>query len=156
VPTWSPAPTAAEIAGPLIAENHMHLLGIPILYVFRSPAAVSKGRAVAAKARKVSGLSAFMTALAAGTAEPDVDHSFFVMELAGDIWHALDDTARRALVDHELCHFAVDEDEDTGDLILRIRGHDIEEFLEVVNRHGLWSDDVRDFAAACATIGGGR
>lgn len=66
---------------------------------------------------------------------------------------AFTDTQLRALIDHELCHAQVTTD-DTGDykrdehgkVVWRIRKHDIEEFQEVVARHGLYKSDLESFA----------
>jgi hypothetical protein len=67
----------------------------------------------------------------------------------------MDLDARMALVDHELSHcwFAtVDNDGVTqkfhqdGSPWWTIRGHDLEEFCGVVERHGLWSEDLRAMA----------
>jgi len=60
-----------------------------------------------------------------------------------------------SLVDHELCHCAarldkygeqVQDSEGRGSW--RIRRHDVEEFVEVVRRHGLWKADLEQFARA--------
>ncbi|MFP3915863.1 MAG: putative metallopeptidase, partial [Actinomycetota bacterium] len=146
IASYAPAPEVAKIAEDLIPKHHEHLQGAPILYVFRDVAMVSRGKTIAAKARRVSGLNAFLVAVAAGT-EDSVDHTFFVMEVAEDWWADASEPQRVALVDHELCHFGIDE-EDEGP-VLRIRAHDIEEFRSVVRRHGLWNEDVESFAAAC-------
>lgn len=63
---------------------------------------------------------------------------------------------RAALVDHELCHAAVQFDDRTGEPVYdergrktyRIRKHDIEEFSQVVDRHGCWTRDIEFFYAA--------
>lgn len=110
----------------LRAEQHR------IVYVFRSEAAVSNGKEVWGKARKVTGLNAFL----ARGGQP-----FFVIEIAADIWKHLEPSQQRALVDHELSHCYVT---DTGDLTLL--PHDIEEFGGIVHRHGLWHQDVQSFA----------
>jgi hypothetical protein len=59
----------------------------------------------------------------------------------------------RALIDHELCHatIAVDDDGDPkemadGSPVYRVRRHTIEEFDEVVERHGLYKRDLERFA----------
>lgn len=79
----------------------------------------------------------------------------FVMLLNRDAVDELkdaDDRMLRALVDHELCHASVNltEDgevarDDYGRPEWRIRKHTIEEFHEIVARHGSWKDDVRSF-----------
>lgn len=83
------APEVKAIADELIPKHHIHLnrYDVAIKYVFRDPAARSKGRLVYGRAKKVSGLPALGT-----------------------------------------------------------RGHDLEEFTEVVKRHGLWRPPVVEFA----------
>lgn len=151
---YAPAPDVAKMADRLIGDHHLHLAGQPIVYVFRDPAARSRGKIVMGKARRVTGLNAFLVSLAAGGGRLDddlggeVDHTFFVMEIARPIWDDAPIEARRALVDHELCHFGVDDE--TG--ALTIRGHDLEEFNAVVERHGVWREDVAAFLGACAAV----
>jgi hypothetical protein len=63
---------------------------------------------------------------------------------------------RVALLDHELCHAAVRVDDRTGDpvtdergrIVYRMRKHDVEEFADVVRRHGIYKSDLEVFAAA--------
>lgn len=145
---FSPADEVASIASGLIDEHHPHLVDVPIVYVFVAPAPRAKGRLILGRARKISGLHAFLLALAAGA--PTSASDFFVMEIARDEWDDAEGPQRVALVDHELCHMGIDVDEDDVEKLV-IRGHDIEEFNAVVSRHGLWLDDVRAFAAVCAS-----
>lgn len=148
---YEPAPEVAEIAGQLIVDHHPRLSAAPIVYVFRSVAQKSRGKHVLAKARRVTGLSSFLVALAGGEVDvedPLADYTFFVMEVAYDRWLTADLEQRVALVDHELCHFAIDDE--TGEM--RILPHDLEEFIAVVARHGQWSPDVAAFADVCATV----
>lgn len=147
---WRARPVE-EVAEKLIAEHHDHLSGVPIRYLFREPTAKSKGRLVFGKARKVGGLNAHLVALAVDEELGDDPPDFFVVEIAAQVWEALNEQQRVALVDHELCHFDVEEPEDVDeDRKLRIVGHDLEEFTEVVQRHGLWRDSVEAFAKAAA------
>lgn len=63
---------------------------------------------------------------------------------------------RAALVDHECCHAAPSMDDETGkqktdtngELVWRVRKHDIEEFREVVQRHGTYKADLARFVEA--------
>jgi Putative phage metallopeptidase len=73
---------------------------------------------------------------------------FFLIELPLDVWNALPADSREALLDHELCHCLVDEDPQTGALKPKLAGHDLEEFVAVVRRHGLWKPDVEAMAKA--------
>lgn len=131
------APEVAEVAAPIIEEHHPHLLGVRVDYLFRSPPAIRNDKLVLGKARRVSGLTAFL----AGHPSP-----FFVIEIAGDPWQDLPEEKRRALVDHELSHCVLDEDE-----VPRLHGHDVEEFVAIVERHGLWTSDVQAFGLAVQT-----
>lgn len=146
--TYRPAPAVQRIAEALIAKHHHHLDDIRIEYVFRSEAAKDKGKTVWGKARKISGLNAYLSQPLDPDETPageDVD--YFVIEIAEDIWAVIDQRERVALVDHELCHCTTDFNKD-GDLVLKIRPHDLEEFRQVVQRHGLWRDDVQAFSDA--------
>lgn len=70
----------------------------------------------------------------------------FVVLLARWFWRAEETTPeqRRWLLDHELCHAAVKHDkhgepaeDERGRRIWRTRRHDYEEFVEIIERHGL-------------------
>lgn len=146
--TYRPAPAVQRIATDLIAKHHHHLDDVRIEYVFRSEAATSNGKTVMGKARKITGLNAYLSQ----PLEPDEtpaggEVDYFVVEIAEDVWTILDDGQRKALVDHELCHCTTDWDKD-GDLVLKIKAHDLEEFKAVVDRHGLWQPDLTSFAEA--------
>lgn len=150
--TYTPAPQVATVAQRAIAKWHPHLADVRIEYVFRDPAAKTKGKVVLGKARKLSGLnSALVTLLNPdwGGEEPE---DFFVMEIARPAWDAMDTDQRLALVDHELCHFTVEVD-DEGQAVLKILGHDLEAFNAEVERHGLWKRDIEDFLKAAANAG---
>lgn len=136
-------PAVGAIARELIVKHHEHLAGEDVRYVFRSEHAKDAGKAVLGKARKISGLNAFLT-----TGEDDSD--YFVIELAADIWAGLGAKERRALLDHELSHCRIKYAGDTGEPTLYIAPHDLEEFNDVVERHGLWRRDVKEFLDAAS------
>lgn len=142
------APEVEVIANRLITEHHEQLNrhDVAIRCVFRHPTAKSKGRLVLGKARKISGLAAHLVGLVHAERLPeDEPVDFFVVEIAHEPWQGLTERQRIALVDHELCHLDVELD-DEGDRKLTMRGHDLEEFTEVVERHGLWRPAVQHFA----------
>lgn len=81
----------------------------------------------------------------------------FVVLLSKRFWMHPDtkESQRRALLDHELCHGALTHDasgepmeNDRGQLVYRIRKHDLEEFSAIVERHGIWKKDIEQFARA--------
>lgn len=141
--TYASAPAVAHIAGDLIATvpDHADLAGVDIVYVWRDKAAKSRGRTVLGKARKVSGLNALLAR------DLEDDAPLFVVEIAQDEWLDLTTKQRYALVDHELSHLRVKIGDD-GERDLSIRGHDVEEFKAVIDRHGFWKPDVADFAVS--------
>lgn len=135
--TYTPAPDVEAIATQLIDEYHADVIGAPITYVFRSPAAKSRGRKIMGKARKITGLNAY---LANG---PEGADAFLVIEIAQDIWETLTPSARHALIDHELSHCYWNPVD--GPALIP---HDVEEFAAVIARHGLWTTNLDTFVRA--------
>lgn len=81
----------------------------------------------------------------------------FVIILNEDFWRnpVVTDAQRRVLLDHELCHAcrALDDELEPvidvrGRPVFRIRKHDIEEFTDIVQRHGIYLHDLERFAKA--------
>lgn len=79
----------------------------------------------------------------------------FVILLNHEAWNqgGLDEKQRAALIDHELCHCELVHDsngepkcDEEGRLVCRIRRHDIEEFQDVVARHGCYTKDLAEFS----------
>ncbi|QIM19896.1 hypothetical protein G7075_00095 [Phycicoccus sp. HDW14] len=135
------------IADRLIADvkQHEDLKHAQILYVFRDVHAVARGRAILGKARKIAGLSQFLVD------DESVGVPLFVLEFPKDLWEGMKPEQKRALVDHELSHLAVERNGE-GEWVGRTRGHDVEEFLGVIQRNGLWKADV----AALVKAGAGQ
>lgn len=81
----------------------------------------------------------------------------FVIVLNREFWQEklVEDSQRRALLDHELCHGALKMDS-TGEpvedererKVYRTKKHDVEEFTEIIERHGCYKRDLEQFAAA--------
>lgn len=142
------APQVAEIADKLIVEHHERLAGVKIEYVFRRKHTKSHGRVVYGKCRKVGALAAFLAAdPPPGEFVDCSDVALFVVEIAYDMWEMMTESERVALVDHELCHAAVTYDAE-GDARLAIRGHDVEEFAEIIERRGLWTRELAEFGGS--------
>ena len=82
------------------------------------------------------------------------DYDFIIL-LNQEVWMDEEFTQemKSALVDHELCHaaraFDSEGDEmrdERGRAVWRTRKHDIEEFQEIVKRHGCYKKDLERFA----------
>ena len=139
---FSPAPEVAEVARDLIHGHHSHLGPVRIEYVFLSEPISERGKDVWGRARKVTGLNAYL-ALDAKPKEPKEPQGFFVIEIVKRVWMQLDEKSKRALIDHELTHLWVNDDGS-----LSIRPHDLEEFNDIVRRYGLWRADIELFLEA--------
>jgi hypothetical protein len=148
-----------DVVRQLVPLHHDHLdrQDVTIRCVYRDTPARSRGKIVLGKARKVAGLNAHLVGLVRRDDLGDDPADFFVIEVPHEVWQALKPSERRALVDHELCHFwvAIPEDPDE-DRQLVMLGHDLEEFRAVVERHGLWRPDLTEFAKVLDGRSGGR
>jgi hypothetical protein len=81
----------------------------------------------------------------------------FVLLLRQEWWEmaTVEEWKRVALLDHELCHATVRYDregdplrDERGRTMYRTRKHDIEEFTEIVSRHGLYKRSLEVAATA--------
>jgi hypothetical protein len=136
-----------QIATDLIEAHHEHLLGVRVECVFLSKTPKSKGQELWGRAKKVSGLPAFLAAGPEDLPEyyEDQPADFFVIEVAEEAWRELTAKGKRALVDKQLCSCEIEEDEESGVLGLAIVGPDVAEFEAVLRRHGLWNASIKDF-----------
>lgn len=128
----------------IIVTSHEHLKDARIALAFNLGwKADVDGRLVLGKCRKCS----------------DLDREFkdydFVILLNLGAMKEMSEEFRRALIDHELTHANVQLDkygepktDERGRTLWRIRKHDIEEFAEIVSRHGIYKSDIAMFVAA--------
>ncbi|WP_447867196.1 putative metallopeptidase [Rahnella bonaserana] len=132
--------------GQLHNPDHAHLADADIRFMWAAAAFEKKGRAVLGQAEEV--------AMRAGgwqkaRMEQQMHEWFgevptFIITLAADYCAQCTDLEFCALVEHELYHIAQATDEfgapkfnrDTGKPVLKLRGHDVEEFVGVVRRYG--------------------
>lgn len=149
---WREAPEVKEIADRLIPEHHqrIELYMDEIRYIFRDKAAKSRGNTVFGKAHKVGGMSCYLMHSAPGDVNKygEQPPDCFVMEIAENVWENLTTRQRTALVDHELMHFDAVLNEQTGEMNLGLRPHDIEEFSAIASRYGAWHPPLVEFAEA--------
>jgi len=128
-----------QIATRLILEYHPHLIPARILYLFTDAARSKAGRVVLGSAKRLSALEQFLTREDEEDAQTAYD---FIILMSSEEWQLLTPTQREALVDHELMHCTV------GKNGWALRGHDVEEFREIIERHGFWKQDLQQFADA--------
>lgn len=147
--------------GQLYNEDHAHLVDADIGILWTTASCRSKGRTVVGmaeipafrcnqwqRARQEQQLREWFGSV------PD-----FVITLDAFYCDSASDAVFLALIEHELyhCSQAVDEfgdprfSKDTGLPIYSIRGHDVEEFVGVVRRYGVVSQEVEDLVVAAAS-----
>lgn len=124
-------PDLTTLAREIIEEHHPDLVTADILFLMRDPPAKSKGQEVLGKARLSTPVERALT-------RRDLA---FTIEIQEEWWGTAKHSQRKALLDHELCHCVGDIDADGGPA-WGLRGHDIEEFFDVIERHGSWSEAV--------------
>lgn len=130
------APEVRKIAEELIntVEDHKDLRGAKIGFVFKTNGLTWKkdGELVYGQAIKLSPRERFFSSLD------------LLVVINGAVWPGLPPATKRALVDHELSHFWCDDGK------WKIVGHDVEDFIGVIKRHGPWTRAVRELVAAGA------
>lgn len=139
--TFELAVQAEAIAGPIIAEHHIHLARARILFLFTSATRTTKGQLVLATASKLTARERFFTS-GALAGDPEADPYDFLILIGQREWSLLTHAERIALVDHELSHCI----DDGG--VWAVRGHDVEEFRELIERRGLWNPSLQLFGGA--------
>jgi hypothetical protein len=143
---FKPAPEVEKIARELIREHHGHLLKRRVEFVFQEKAPKSGTKEIWGTARIMNGLAAFMANRDQVEEYDDeaMNEDFFVITISEPVWGLLSERCRKALIDHELCHCWVEE-KDEGGTSLKLVHHDLEEFGSVVQRWGVWRDDLDRF-----------
>lgn len=139
---WPAGDDVRKLAEELIAEHHPELADASIVYLMRYPSWKSKGKPVGGTAALASPKDRALYG--------DKDLAF-IITLNAEAWPHLPLPTQRALLDHELCHCEWDGDKADRDdpHPWKIVGHDVEDFTCIVQRHGLWVDDLHGFAGAC-------
>jgi hypothetical protein len=128
----------------LVERHHDHLVNSEIrVAMFTGWQADEDGRLTLGRCKIVSEL------------DRKLHGAHVVIVLNADAWEHFSEPQRLALLDHELCHAEVKLDKDLEPMELedetpklRSRKHDIEEFRAVIERHGIWKDDLQSFAEA--------
>lgn len=130
--TWSEAPLSViHTAEMLIREHHRCIEDARICFVMRSEAQKRGNRYILGQASKVP-----------AKMQPHFEYDFLIW-LSRDDYNAMDTGQREALIDHELAHCRPNAEGGW-----KIREHDIQEFAEVIGRHGLWTAELREMEHA--------
>lgn len=154
IPVMSVAHEIRTLAEGLIGAHHVHLAEAHMLYVFTDQKRKRCDRVRVGSAAKLSSLQRF---LASGLDSVE-DGPDFIILIDSKFWQVVTLQVRSALIDHELCHCALfvnnsnpakwrrihagENPDDFADRRWGLRGHDIEEFGEVLARHGFWKPEA--------------
>ena len=143
--------------GELHNPDHTHLIDADICFMWASNAFDKKGRSVLGQAEEVM-------MRAGGWQKSRMEQQMyewfghipkFIITLAADYCSQCSDLEFCALVEHELYHISQATDEfgapkfyrESGLPVLKLRGHDVEEFVGVVRRYGA-SKEVQEMVDA--------
>lgn len=109
----------------LIRECHTDLVNAKIALLYKNKEIKKKGdRVVFAKVSKAGPILKALT---------DYD---YVIVIPYPTWKDLAELEKKMVLDHELCHCLVDEDEKTGDTKYMLIDHDFNEFGVIIRRYG--------------------
>jgi hypothetical protein len=133
---WKAGEEVQETIKTLVGEAHPHLVDImdDIIVIFKEKASRKGGQPVLGKTSKAPALISLL-------GERDYQ---FVIELAADTWNQLDDTQKKALLDHQLCFIGGEEDEKTAEMKYYLTAPDISYFSDEVDRNGHWRPDLSE------------
>lgn len=122
-----------EMAYRIMREHHTDLAAqdARLCILMRSPTPKNHGKIQLGSASKASAKDCALLG----------EEVQFIITLSGDDWKVMPEKQRRALLDHELMHCRAEVDDD-GETHWSIAGHDIEEFTDILKRHGAWKDDL--------------
>ncbi|HWQ30066.1 MAG TPA: putative metallopeptidase [Negativicutes bacterium] len=135
-PELKEAPEVQELAARLIDNIHTHLAEARIKYLFRTGKWELRGRLILGKAEKVAAKWKYLT---------DYD---FVVTINRDTWFNNSKEIREAILDHELTHCSRGEDDKQGNPKWYIMPHTVEDFVNIIQRHGLWTTDLQHLKKA--------
>lgn len=130
---WTEASSSViKFAENLIENFHPILKEARIAFVFREKAQKQGERYILGQCTKVP-----------EKFQPYLEYDYIIW-LSEEDYAEMDDLRREALIDHELCHCKFSGQTGTWG----IRPHDIQEFSDVIERHGIWSPDIRRIKSA--------
>jgi hypothetical protein len=130
-----------EIAGRLIPKHHPHLISAKFEFFLRNKAQKQGSKKVSGIVKKASPFERhIISQFRNDHEEPD-----FIVIIALDAWNDFQPSQRVALIDHLLTRCYGEEVEEDGSMKYSIRPFDVQEFAEVVQRHGKWNGSLQEF-----------
>lgn len=124
-----------ELVWDMIKKTHPRLADATVRVLFKEKLGTSHGMAQIGKPEVADAKMVFLAS---------VD---LIVWLDSGFWAMATPEQRLALVDHELTHFVMKTDSD-GNEGYQLRHHDVEEFAEVIERRGMWQEELVRFGDA--------
>lgn len=136
----------AALADSIIVQHRPMLKILKIQYIFRDVAPITDEKVIAGMCYRCDDRNRA------------IHGQDFIIEISKDVWEEATDEFKLALMDHELGHVGIRLDEDgqpgidekSGRIKSYIHKHDIEEFEDVLERHGAYHKSLRQFLDAFA------
>jgi len=125
----------------LVKKHHRHLERAKIVILGKPKAGKAHGKVRVATARKApAGLNALV--------KDEIGEVHYIIEIGLDAWDKLTPKGRRIVLDHELCHFAGQDEAGRWGML----GHDVEEFTAILERHGAYRPELEIFVRAAKQL----
>jgi predicted metallopeptidase len=68
----------------------------------------------------------------------------YIIEISGEIWDILDKNNKMILLEHQLRHILVLQNDKTGEWVFKVRKHDIQDFGKIVTNYGVdWIKTIK-------------
>lgn len=152
--TIRPAFEAQKLAADCMDSYHEDLLEARILWLFTTAKRTRGGRVVLGTAGRTNALQRF---LSSGNESVATGHDYIIL-ISEKRWQTSLATQRAALIDHLLCRCVKREvlNKTTGNMTTSwgTVGPDVEEFTDVILRHGVWLPEQQTFAKAIVAMPG--
>ena len=138
--------TANRLMDELVEAHHDHLLDAKIAIAWRF-----------AWKPDVDGRLKLCSVKKGGDLDRELHGFDFVILLNHEAWNqsGFNEPQMRALIDHALCKCQVSKDaagepriDENNRTVYRLRQPDVQEFSEIIRRHGAWTADLERFASA--------
>jgi len=131
---WERLQLVEKIVDEIVAEHHPHLARAKIVVLGKPKAGKRGGKVNVAKASKAA---AALNALV----KDEIGEVHYQIAIGLDGWDKLSPKQRRIVLDHELMHFAGQDEAGKWVLV----GHDVEAFTAEIRRHGAWTLELEIF-----------
>lgn len=77
----------------------------------------------------------------------------YVIQMSGNLWDKLDEKTQEILMWHELLHVYAVMNEKTGEMVYKIRDHDVQDFSIIIGAHGIdWFGNLKTLFASVYDI----